>query len=253
MAVWSDLETELKRWHASGETPTLWWRDDDVRAPSPALDRLLGLVRRHDVPLHLAVVPQAIDPALADRLALDPRVITMQHGLAHVNHEPKGAGASEIGDHRDLELQLRDLRDGWQRLNAAGLPNIIAALAPPWNRISEATVPHLAGLGYRILCTSYPRQSRSPADGLMQVNIHVDPIRWKGGARFRGLERTLDGFCEHLRDRRLGRADRDEPTGMLTHHLQTSDDVWEFVNDLLDRMSRQSVRWVRLSDLSDAV
>lgn len=252
MAEWSDLDAELARWDAAELVPTFWWRDDDLRAPGPALDRLLDMAGRHGLPLHLGVVPEGLDPGLAERLAGEPDVYAMQHGFAHINHEPKGLGASEIGDHRDTELQLRDLRAGWDRLTEAGIPNLLAALAPPWNRISDRTVGHLAGLGYRILSTSYPRAAASPAAGLMQVNVHFDPIRWKHGARFRGEARILDGICRHLADRREGLVDRDEPTGMVTHHLQTSDEVWDFMDRLLDHLSHRSARWVRLADLLDA-
>lgn len=252
MADWSDLDAELTRWEAAGTVATFWWRDDDVQAPTAALDRLLALARQHDLPLHLAVVPDGLDPALAGRLSVEADVYAMQHGFSHKNHEPKGAGASEVGDHRAIDLQLRDLRDGWHRLRRADLPNLLAVFVPPWNRISDRTVPHLAGLGYLILSASHPRRAASPAPGLMQVNIHVDPIRWKGGARFRGTARILDGICEHLAARRCGTVDRDEPTGLSTHHLQMSDEIWEFVGELLDRLSRRSVRWLRLAELLDA-
>ena len=252
MADWSDLDRELNRWEAAGLVPTFWWRDDDAERPCPALDRLLALSQSHGLPLHLAVVPAGAGPELSERLARERDVFALQHGLAHLNHEPRGLGASEIGDNREITRQLDDLRDGWQRLNAAEIPNLLAALAPPWNRIAAGTVGHLAGLGYKALSTSHPRAHRMPAEGLMQVNIHVDPIRWKDGAGFRGTARILDAICQHLADRRLGRVDSGEPTGILTHHLQTDEEVWDFLDAFFDHLPRGRVDWVRLSDLIDA-
>ncbi len=250
MAVWADLNRELDEWDAAGVVPTFWWRGDDAEAPSAELDRLLALALRHVLPLHLAVVPARVGTALAKRLDSAPDVYALQHGFSHANHEPAGGRASEIGDHRALELQMRDLRDGWRRLNAAAVPNLLPVLAPPWNRIADATVGHLAGLGYRMLSAAHPRPARVPATGLMQVNIHVDPIRWKDGPQFRGARRILDGICRHLFDRRLGVVDGAEPTGILTHHLQTDEEVWDFLDEFFARMARR-VRWVRLSDLLD--
>lgn len=252
MADWSDLDEELNRWHAAGAGPSFWWRDDDARAPGAALDRLLDLARRHGLPLHLAVVPADVGPALSDRLSQEPDVFAMQHGYAHVNHEPRGHGASEIGDHRDMARQLDDLRAGWERLNGAAVPRLLPALAPPWNRISPRTVQHLADLGYRLLSTSHPRAAQRPTDGLMQVNIHVDPIRWKEGPRFRGTARILDAICTHLADRRTCRVDGTEPTGILTHHLQTDDRVWSFLDDFFGHLSSRSVTWLRLADILDS-
>jgi hypothetical protein len=49
-SIWknSDLAAlgrELDIWSGFGVSPRLWWRDDDVAARTPALDRLLALAR----------------------------------------------------------------------------------------------------------------------------------------------------------------------------------------------------------------
>ena len=41
-----------------------WWRDDDASAPSPALERAVGLSRKYGIPLALAVIPQDATPQL---------------------------------------------------------------------------------------------------------------------------------------------------------------------------------------------
>ncbi len=80
--AWQRLADELDRW-APG-TATFWWRDDDAVAPSPALDRLLGLGSQ---PLALAVIPAEMVPELAGYLT-GRKVDVLQHGYAHRNHEP---------------------------------------------------------------------------------------------------------------------------------------------------------------------
>ena len=114
MASWADLDDELRLWRAAGEIPTFWWRDDDTEAPTADLERLIALAERFSAPLHLAVVPHAIDPGLAPRLGASPLVYALQHGFSHKNHEPKGARASEVGVNRDIALQEADLTLGWQ-------------------------------------------------------------------------------------------------------------------------------------------
>lgn len=248
MATWSDLENELRIWHTAGVTPTFWWRDDDTQSPTPALDQLLSLAQRHSVPIHLAVIPKSVDDNLAERLTHSPDTYVLQHGFAHVNNEPIGARASEVGEHRDIDLQLRDLREGWQRLVEAKIPNLLPGFAAPWNRIADKTVAHFPDLGYRLVSTCHARKSPSPVAGVTQVNIHFDPIRWKQGPQFRGTQATLDGVVEHLAQRRQGLVDRDEPTGLSTHHLQTDDIVWDFLEHLLDRLIHNgATEWIRLS------
>ncbi len=254
MATWVDLERELGAWQRAQVTPTFWWRDDDAEAPTAALDRLIRLSERHGVPLHLAVVPEAVTPALADRLSGAGDVYVLQHGYAHVNHEPAGAKASEVGLHRPVDCQLRDLREGWSLLMSAQLPNLLPAFAPPWNRIADRTVRHLPSLGYRLLSTCHARINPSPAPGLHQVNIHVDPIRWKQGAAFRGVEATLEILVEHLFMRRTGLTDCDEPTGLSTHHLQTDEAVWGFLEEFLGRLTHRSAgEWTRLASILGAI
>jgi hypothetical protein len=249
VASWQELDDELSKWRAAGETASFWWRDDDAVAPTDALDRLISLTQRHGLALHLAVIPVGATPALADRLRATDHVTVLQHGCAHINHQPKGQGASEFGNDRPLDLQRRDLVDGWQRLGALDLPRLLPVLAAPWNRVSDATLPLLAKLGYRGVSTNLSRKTWLPVAGLGQVNVHADPIRWKKGVDFRGEGATLACIVEHLIDRRTGRADKDEPTGITTHHLQTMPEAWAFLDALCERLAFQGVAWPCLSDL----
>lgn len=253
MLTWTDLDRELDKWRACGQKPSFWWRDDDLTAPTAELDRLLGLAGKHSLPVHLAVIPSGIAPDLAERLDPASEAWVIQHGMAHVNHEPPTAGASEVGKARPVRRRLEDLRAGWRKLTAARLPRTLPAFAAPWNRIPGETVDLMPALGYRIVSTSHPRKRRFPAAGLQQVNIHLDPIRWKGGARFRGEAACLDMLVTHLRQRRKGEVDASEPTGLLTHHLQTDEATWNFVEALLDRLTRAKVgSWARLDDMIPA-
>jgi hypothetical protein len=248
MATWQDLSRELDAWHGIGATPSLWWRDDDACTTTEALERLIAIAERHHAPLHLAVVPAHATLDLVHRLGTARDTLVMQHGFAHIDHEPEGCGASEVGQTRSLDAQLADLRDGWQRLRAIEMPRLLRAIVPPWNRISAPAVQHLGALGYRMLSAGQVRPARHAAPGLTQVNCHVDPIRWKSGAEFRGTESTLEKPVAHLATRRHGEADPLEPTGLLTHHLDTGETTWGFVEELAARLShRDAVHWVRLS------
>ncbi|MEM6304100.1 MAG: polysaccharide deacetylase family protein [Pseudomonadota bacterium] len=248
MATWRDLEAELERWRAAGETPTFWWRDDDTQAPTAALDRLIALAERHAAPLHLAVVPAEIDPGLRPRLEATEAVYALQHGFAHKNGEPKPLRASEMGEGRDLALTQADLQEGWRRLTGAQLPRTLPVQVPPWNRIGDKVIPHLTAWGYRGLSSFYARPAREPVPGLVQVNAHIDPIRWKAGARFAGTEKTLQQCLEHLEARREGRADKAEPTGFCTHHLQTDEATWDFCAAFMAHLKGR-IRWIALPEV----
>jgi hypothetical protein len=238
MSVWDALEAELDRWAPA--RATLWWRDDDAAAPSPALERLLGLA---DVPLGLAAIPAASGPALAAYLAARQQVAVLQHGFAHVNHEAPGQDRMELGTARPASLVLAELARGWRRLVALFGQQALPVLVPPWNRIADGLVALLPGQGYRGL-SGWGARPRPAPGGLCRVNTHVDIIAWHAGRRFVGPEAAVDRAIRHLRARREGRADIEEPSGLLTHHLVMEGEAFDFVAEFLARTARHpAVRW----------
>lgn len=248
MATWAELDSELVLWHAAGERPSFWWRDDDTQAPTDALRRLIDLSARYDAPLHLGVIPQGIAPDLAEFLTASPHVWCMQHGLRHKNHEPKGARASEIGQNRPIDASRADLQQGWALLQAADLPNLVPILAPPWNRIGDKLIPHLAGWGYAALSCFGTPAAPLPSGALQRFDGQVEPLRWRPDAIFAGTEKSLAQCVDHLRARRNGNLPKDEPTGLVTHHLQTPEDAWDFCDALAARFAhKDAVDWIALA------
>jgi hypothetical protein len=250
-AAWARLADELARWADSGRPATFWWRDDDAGASHPALTRLLALAGALDLPLVVAVVPAWLTADVAAQLRGAPAgVVVWQHGLAHQNHEPARDAAgrkvkgAELGPARPAAAALADLAAGWPRLAAAVGPRLAPGLVPPWNRIAPAVLAGLPALGYRVLSTFGPRAAALAAPGLRQVNCHADPIVWREGRRFAGAAVVLERLCGHLADRREGRADPDEPTGLLTHHQAMDEPGWAFLAEALARL-RGRAAWVR--------
>ncbi len=233
MTAWDTLPQELELWRARERRATIWWRDDDAVRPGPALDRLLALSARHGAPLALAVIPAAAEPALARRLAEAPQAVVLQYGYAHRNHAPDDRKKCELGRSRPAEAVLAELAAGRDRLGALFGARALPVLVPPWNRISVELLPALPGLGYRGLSTYTPRKAAHPVPELLQVNTHLDPIRWKPERRFLGEAAALDLLCGHLAARREGRADPDEPSGILTHHAVHDEALWRFLDRLL--------------------
>ena len=112
-----------------------------------------------------------------------------------------------------------DLAAGRERLRALFGARALAVLAPPWNRFDDSFLPLLAGCGIAAISRVKPRAAAWPAPGVFAANVHVDLVAWKEGRGFIGEAAALGGLVGHLRARRGGEADRDEPTGILTHHL----------------------------------
>jgi hypothetical protein len=246
-AGWREFETEIARWRDAGRAVEFWWRDDDATRPAPALARLLAIAAQADVPLALAVIPEAAAPELFQTLGRG--VTVLQHGVDHRNRAAPGEKKTEFPAGEPVGVSLARLAAGHARLTLLGASRTIAVLAPPWNRFPAALVRGLAGAGLHGLSTYGARATIAPAPGVIQVNTHVDIVAWRGGRGFVGDEAALALAVRHLAARRTGSADSSEPTGWLTHHADHDEAAWTFLMRLCETSRRAGVVWRRADDL----
>ena len=242
MATWDDLKQELDAWTESERCASFWWRDDDAVRVTPALERLLALSEATATPVSLAVIPRDAEDALRDRLAGHRLASVLQHGWSHTNHAPQGR-QEEFGPHRPLPAMLDELHRGWRRIAAfaRSLPVFVA----PWNRMDPHVLPYLGAAGLRAVSTLGPREKAEPCAGLRRTNVHVDIMDWQGTRGFVGLFAALEQVVTHLRHRRTGKVDPDEPTGLMTHHGFHDEDCWRFTDEFLGRTrAHEAVRWL---------
>jgi len=248
-ASWAALDRELGLWLETGTAASFWWRDDDATKPSPALDRLLDIAAREGVPVAIASVPKFLSAGLPARLRTFPTLRVLQHGFAHQNHAAgKGEGAWELGLHRGAERVLGELAAGRGILRAAFAGQFIPVVAAPWNRIDRRLFPGLRDNGF-IGVSAFGERAPPPyMAGFTEANTHLDLLSWKGGPHFRGEGSALKGITDHLSRRRLGAADLDEPTGILSHHLSLDEAAWCFLADLLAFLARHPGACLRSAD-----
>ncbi|TLP69269.1 polysaccharide deacetylase [Parasedimentitalea maritima] len=233
---WAALDQELQTWVDQGLTLPLWWRDDDAIAPTAELDQLTALSTKLGLPVHLAVIPKGATKTLADYLTETTQLIPVVHGWAHLSHAPKGEKKAEFGAHRPVDEIIKDASQGLRNLQKLFGPELVPMFVPPWNRIAAEVVQELPGLGFTALSTFTPRTAPLAAEGLAQINTHLDPIHWKGSRSVVPPQQLLDQATKQLNARRLGRADNTEPYGILTHHLVHDAEIWRVTEALIARL-----------------
>lgn len=259
MSDWDELARECGAWEEGGRRIALWWRDDDASADTPELRRLIATASTPEaaVPLALAVVPARLEPSLAtllggqDSVGGRNSVSVLQHGFDHRNRAAAGVKKSEFPATRPWQDVAGDLARGRDRLAAAFGARFVPVLTPPWNRIDAGHASRLPSLGYRGLTAYLAREpGGAVSGGFIQVNTHVDVIDWRGTRGFVGRKTALDLLTRHLAAKRLGDADPDEPTGLLTHHLVHDTETWEFLGALLGWCAkRPNIEWRGAADL----
>jgi peptidoglycan/xylan/chitin deacetylase (PgdA/CDA1 family) len=244
---WSGLVHELDTWAAGGRVAEFWWRDDDAADTTDALQRLIALHGGHGVPLLLAVIPARAQKRLADRLRAEADIAVCQHGWAHLNHSSPGRAKAELGPDRPAPYVLGELARGALTLDRIFGNGWLRVLVPPHNRIAPEVAAGLRAAGYVGLSTDKPR--RAGLTDVAQVNTHVDIMNW-GTRAFLGDEPALELAIRHLRDKRTGQADPDEPTGLLTHHLAHDEAAWAFTDRFLGAIAtHRAARWRDVRDI----
>lgn len=240
---WLLLQQELGRWRKAGRKPTLWWRDDDARSPTSELDRLLAIANANHTPLTLAVIPDGDLPALAARLRGESLVTAVQHGVDHQNRRD-GPAAGEF-PHAWMRIRVATrMRAGWTKV--ATLPGAAQIFVPPWNDIHPELPAVLADCGY-LGWSAW--DETAPMAGVRRVDAHLDLLRWRGGARFRGEGRVLERLRELLAERRRSGL-WSAPIGLLTHHLDHDEAAWRFLDRFLAwSATNGDVAWRALPDL----
>lgn len=245
---WEDLQGELNLWRDGGLSATFWWRDDDATADSPALRQLLEMTGRAGVPVALATIPQRVREELPEIVQSHGNACVLQHGYSHNNYAPARHKKAELGDHRELDVMLAELGAGHRRLSDQFGARFTPVLVPPWNRYSPRLPPLLQRVGLIGISAMWARTLHSAAP--LQVNAHIDPIAWRDDRGFAGLPLVLEQLISHLRLRREVARYRDEPTGLLTHHLDHTPAVWDFCQQLIDQLAAsEQVRWVSAPEI----
>ncbi|MEO7027053.1 MAG: hypothetical protein ABI056_05815 [Caulobacteraceae bacterium] len=246
-AGWQLIDGELAAWRREGRRPLFWWRDDDVRAPSASLRRLLELSERNHVPIALAIIPDVDLTPLGEALLDRPQVTAIQHGCDHVDRNHGGGFSAEFAPTQPAEDVAATITAAWRRLCSA--VDAVPVYAPPWNRLTANVAAALATTPLRAV--SVYGANVAPAGAMPRINTHIDVMKWRP-PRFRGAPFLLLRLWRQLRVRRRT-ARWEEPIGWLTHHRNLDEDAWVFMEILLRRLgpTRGIVTWRSIGELAD--
>jgi hypothetical protein len=212
-------------------------RDDDAGWNDARLHALLDTTARAAVPIDLAVIPDALTPALAAQLAhrqTQQPLGLHQHGCTHANHEPAGRKC-EFGPARSAEQRLHDLQRGRQHLLQTWGEQL-DPIFPPWNRCAPDTPAQMARSGFAALS----RDAGAPAQqDLAELPIHTDWTRQRRLA----IESGAD-FEQGLAADMARHVNGSAAVGLMLHHAVMDDEEQALLLELLTRW-RTGAGWAR--------
>lgn len=243
--ILAPLMAEMERWAHNGRAARLWLRDDDAIDSTSALDRLMALSDRYNVPVALAVIPAPTGQELAQRLSGRNLVTVTVHGWSHENHAAPGRKKQELGPERPLATVLDQLEAGLSKLEALYGGQLSPVLVPPWNRIDQGIRTELEKSGFRAL--SVFGTARTEPGEIQCINTHVDLMDWHGTRGCRPHGDLVADIVTQMKQRFEG---SDEPIGILTHHLVHDEAAWVFLNALFEITTvKPGIIWKSLPNL----
>jgi hypothetical protein len=217
----------------------IWWRDDDAVQDTQALRKLIAVKRRWNCPLALAVVPARAEKSLAG-VCIQEDLDVLVHGFAHQNWTPPDERKAEFHTGRRLDDMRRELVEARQKLGRI-ISACLPVFVPPWNRFPSELMGDLEDAGY-VGFSAWGDESRWPdAPGIRLANAHIDAIDWRDGQRAKTAP-ELKAELETLARARVGGTPR--PIGILTHHLQMTDDAFRTLETFFEHVaSTQGLSW----------
>lgn len=222
---------------AASEPVTFFFRDDDAGWGDDRLFRLLDLFAEYDLPIDLAIIPQALTPSLAKEIRKriesgGARIGVHQHGFAHVNHETEGRKC-EFGPARTRAQQERDILSGQSFLAELLGATVQPIFTPPWNRCTAQTGVCLAELGFRTLSRDHTAKALN-VSGLLELPIRIDWFARRKGSRL-SLNELGALIAEAVKDSYV--------TGVMLHHAIMNAEERGAVGELLGLLAAHN--WAR--------
>ncbi len=238
MATW--LEEIIQTLDKAKKPVIFFFRDDDAGWADNRLFKLLDCFSRFEIPIDLAVIPQAIDHQvfhLYNRVLYGKGLIGIhQHGFIHSNHQLKGR-KSEFGSERTYSQQYVDIKAGQDMLWDYFGEQVDPIFTPPWNRCNQDTVDALVNLGFTAL-------SRDNTGELLnfhmlgELSINIDWFKKRKGIRFSKPE--LSQLITHI-------IAEGEAVGIMLHHEIMDNSEREVLSELLTLLrSHPKVKCVRM-------
>ncbi len=206
------------------------FRDDDITTLNEPLRRMLVLFLEYRAPVHLAVIPAKVEPAVAVALRVlkskNPGLLEFgQHGFAHKNYGTPPLLA-EFGVMRSYEEQSRDMAAGKAIMETLFAGDFSPVFTPPFHEYDAATLRCVDELGFRVFSKGYERPYPRELYRFREISMNLDPVE----SYFPYIAYKPES---QLIAELIGKAQKDQYLGLLLHHDFLTEPQFSFLEFFL--------------------
>ena len=224
-----------------------WWRDDDVSDSTEELNKLISFSDLNKIPVNLAVIPQNLSNEAIKLIKQYTHISVVQHGYSHINYANVGEPLNEFGLHRSLEIQLKEIRIGFEKLITAFGNQFVPVFVPPWGHIAESVIEKLSTIGIKGISLIGHSDKNYPC--LFNKNVDIDIFSWKTQSEIsyefniRDYSQILDDICDKIK-LKINNNNR-ITIGIVTHSQIMNNQDWRIFRKLIMTLKKTGIHFIK--------
>ena len=228
-----------------------WWRDDDVSESTEELKKLISFSYLNKIPVNLAVITKNLSDEAVGLIKQYTHISVLQHGYSHKNYANIGEPLNEFGLHRSLEIQLKEIRIGFEKLITAFGNQFIPVFVPPWGHIAESVIEQVSTIGIKGISLIGDHDKIYP--NLINNNVHVDIHSWKteSDTSYEVIIRDYNQIIDDVNNKiKKEKSDDDCLTiGILTHSQIMGNNDWHIFGKLVKSMKKMGIEFIGIEKI----
>ena len=241
-----ELEPLINSGRDSDYEVKFWWRDDDVFDSTEELKELISFSCLNKIPVNLAVIPKKLSNEAIKLIKQYTHISVVQHGYSHINYANVGEPLNEFGLHRSLEIQLKEIQIGFEKLITAFGNQFIPVFVPPWGHIADSVIEQISTIGIKGISMIGDRDKIYP--NLINNNVNVDIHSWKTESdssyevNIRSYNQIIDDIFNKIK---IEKSDDECLTiGILTHSQIMGNNDWHIFGKLVKAIKKMGIEFI---------
>ena len=228
-----------------------WWRDDDVSDSTEELKILISFSYLNKIPVNLAVIPQNLSNEAIKLIKQYTHISVVQHGYSHINYANVGEPLNEFGLHRSLEIQLKEIRIGFEKLITAFGNQFIPVFVPPWGHIADSVIEQISTIGIKGISMIGDRDKIYP--NLINNNVNIDIHSWKTESdisyevKIRPYNKIIDDVNNQIKKEKSN--DDCLIIGILTHSQIMDNNDWYIFGKLVKAIKKMGIEFIGIEKI----